>query len=256
MTDINLDEPVWVNIVIPSYNTNPLYIQECLGSMYHQIGNYGFEIIWINDGSTDYHTTHMIQYLQEFVKSRKYTTVIYKCMGKNYGIVECLNLGLSLCKYDLIFRMDADDIMMNNRIDKQVAYMNANPDCMICGTNILPFVQTTTQKFYQRPSLHKQLFTWEEFLSERPSWFMNHPTLCFRKSAIDEVGNYNSDKYKFSAMEDFEIELRFLKKYGVVHTLPECLLCYRVHDEQITILTRDMNKEPIKNAIIQDIIDL
>jgi GT2 family glycosyltransferase len=61
---------------------------------------------------------------------------------------------------------------------------------------------------------------------------MNHPTFCFRKSKILEVGNYNKnirDMY-----EDFELELRVLKKYGVIHNLPQVILYYRDSHNQIT----------------------
>ena len=251
-----MPDPLWVNILIPCYNTNPVFIKDCLASITAQVGNYGFEVIWIDDGSTEENTRETLILLKDFVKNRKHTTLIYKHMGKNSGIVDCLNAGIQLCKYDLLFRMDSDDVMIEERIDKQVKYMNENPDCMICGTNILPFVQPNSNEpyiYFQRPSSHKQMYTWTEFLREKPCWFMNHPTLCFRKSALDEVGNY-SEKYKFSAMEDFELELRFLKKYGAVHNLTDCLLYYRTHANQVTILTRDMDKDKIRNAIIRDVV--
>ncbi len=61
---------------------------------------------------------------------------------------------------------------------------------------------------------------------------MNHPTLCYRKSAIIEVGNYNETLNEIS--EDFELELRVLKKYNYIHNFQEVLLNYRMHDNQIT----------------------
>jgi hypothetical protein len=61
---------------------------------------------------------------------------------------------------------------------------------------------------------------------------MNHPTLCFRKSAVINVGNYGSESD--SAFEDFELELRLLKQYGVLYNIQEVLLYYRIHDGQVT----------------------
>lgn len=61
---------------------------------------------------------------------------------------------------------------------------------------------------------------------------MNHPTACFRKSAILEVGNYFPESSIIA--EDFELELRLLKRYGVVYNLPETLLYYRIHEDQVT----------------------
>jgi hypothetical protein len=74
--------------------------------------------------------------------------------------------------------------------------------------------------------------TWEQYKITKSQWFMNHPTLCFRKSAVLEVGNYGlgSD----SAFEDFELELRLLKKYNILYNLSESLVNYRIHHEQVT----------------------
>jgi sulfur relay (sulfurtransferase) DsrF/TusC family protein len=61
---------------------------------------------------------------------------------------------------------------------------------------------------------------------------MNHPTLCFKKEAVLAVGNYNKEKR--IAFEDLELELKILKKYGVVYNIRESLLLYRSHPEQLT----------------------
>jgi Zn-dependent peptidase ImmA (M78 family) len=61
---------------------------------------------------------------------------------------------------------------------------------------------------------------------------LNHPTACFKKSAIIEVGNYN-DMIR-SMMEDFDLWLRILKKYEKIYNVPEVLLNYRLHDKQVT----------------------
>jgi hypothetical protein len=61
---------------------------------------------------------------------------------------------------------------------------------------------------------------------------MNHPTICFRKSAILEVGSYHSESTTIA--EDFELELRLLKRFGKVYNLAEVLLYYRIHDQQVT----------------------
>ena len=69
---------------------------------------------------------------------------------------------------------------------------------------------------------------------------MNHPTLCFRKSAILEAGNYDKDlKLPF---EDLDLELRVLKIYGCIYNLPEMLLMYRMHEQQITQIHKNDTK--------------
>jgi hypothetical protein len=84
---------------------------------------------------------------------------------------------------------------------------------------------------------------------------MNHPTLCFRKYAVITVGNYNA-KLK-EPFEDLDLELRLLKKYGFICNIPEILLFYRIHPNQITIQNNNkslINKQ-LKATLIENIIN-
>jgi len=80
---------------------------------------------------------------------------------------------------------------------------------------------------------------------------MNHPTLCFKKSKILEVGNYNKNIREM--YEDFELELRLLKKYGIIHNIPDVILFYRDHPLQITKRAPPGHIQNI-NKLIQNII--
>ena len=83
---------------------------------------------------------------------------------------------------------------------------------------------------------------------------MNHPTLCFRKYAVITVGNYNANLKE--PFEDLDLELRLLKKYGFICNLPEILLFYRIHPNQITYQSSDnsfINKQ-LKMDMIENII--
>jgi hypothetical protein len=124
--------------------------------------------------------------------------------------------------------MDSDDIMYPDRIQKQLEFMSSNKNAICCGTNIQFF---NTDGVGQQTN-HPTKITWEEYKKQKLQWFMNHPTLCFRKSAVLSVGNYNIETN--SAFEDLELELSLLKKYGALYNLPEVLLKYRIHSEQVT----------------------
>jgi GT2 family glycosyltransferase len=101
---------------------------------------------------------------------------------------------------------------------------------MICGCQILGFKEDI--KHIISVSKHKTEFTWEEYKQEPSHWFLNHPCLCFRKSAMLEIGNYDLNISKM--IEDFDMGLRMLKHFGCVYNLPEPLLFYRIHDKQVT----------------------
>jgi GT2 family glycosyltransferase len=171
------------------------------------------------------------------------------------GISKCLNYGVNLCSNELIFRMDSDDVMVYNRIIKQLRFMIENPECVLCGTGIIPFVDTREErKFYDAENNHPEILTYKEYLSSKHFWILNHPTLCFKKYAVLEVGNYNPDfRLPF---EDLDLEVRILKKYGFLCNIKEELLLYRVHTEQITYHHRNNNDENdiLKSQLIERII--
>jgi GT2 family glycosyltransferase len=76
------------------------------------------------------------------------------------------------------------------------------------------------------------LLTYEDYKKSPIHWFINHPCVCYKKSAVLTVGNYNEQTH--SLYEDFELELKLLKKFGKVYNIQENLLYYRIHDKQVT----------------------
>jgi GT2 family glycosyltransferase len=218
-----------VSVLLPSYNTKGIYIQECLESIKNQIGHFNIELVWINDGSDKLHTTLLKKYLANFIKTTRFITLVYEENDENKGIGYSLNKGVYLASYELVIRMDSDDIMFPDRILKQMKYMEENPNTMICGSQVTFFrdninnIMNTTNL----PSIN-----WEQYKNTKSHWISNHPTLCYRKTAVLNSGNYDISKNLM--IEDIDLILRMIKKYGYLHNLPEALLYYRLHDKQVT----------------------
>jgi glycosyltransferase involved in cell wall biosynthesis len=187
------------------------------------------EIVWINDGSDDLHTQLLKKALEHFEKTTRFVTVVYSENEGNKGLGYSMARGVETCTNEIIFRMDSDDLMMPNRIQTQLDFMKKTPDCVLCGTQIQCF--NDQQQALQRTN-HPSIITLEVYKKQPSHWFLNHPTVCFKKSAILEVGNYNDEIH--SMMEDFELWLRILKKYKKIYNIPEVLLNYRIHDKQLT----------------------
>jgi len=229
-----LREPVeWVSVLISSFNTDFHYISECLASIRNQSGHFGMEIVWINDGSDEKHTALLERALDNFIRTSRWVKLVYRAFPDNCGTRVSLQLGVLLCSHELIFKMDSDDIMLPRRIQCQLDFMKANHECVICGTNMILF---SLDEFKQAldQTHHPAVLTWEEFCEKPREWFMNHPTLCYRKSAVLEVGNYNLSDQHPSFKEDFELEIRFLKHFGKIHNISENLLYYRIHSKQVS----------------------
>jgi glycosyltransferase involved in cell wall biosynthesis len=250
--EFDTEPSIWVSVLIPCHNTKREFIQECLKSLKEQIGNFGIELVWINDGSNEENTNIQVELLREleFLKNFK---LIYNRTIINKGISFCLHQGLLLCSNELVLRMDSDDIMINNRIQSQIDYMNKNLSCVLCGSNVISFEIINGIKSEINRSHFKNILTWNEYRSDPKDHFLNHPTLCFRKSAILKAGNYRKNfRVPF---EDLELELRVLKMFGSVHNISECLVLYRSHENQISIKLcgTNLNKQLITILIRETI---
>jgi glycosyltransferase involved in cell wall biosynthesis len=249
----------WVSLLISSYNTPDRYLKECFHTIFNQndLGiSFKIEIVLINDGSESFYTEIIESNLKIWETKSEFIKIKYIKMHTNKGLSYCLHHGVLECSYDLIFRMDADDYMDKNRIKKQLDFMNNEPTCVLLGTNIISFA-TNNNNVRRRveKTEHSTRLTWEEYKKTKKQWIMNHPTLCFRKYAILEVGNYN-ENFK-EPFEDLDLELRILKKYGFICNLPEVLLFYRIHPNQITQQSRDKPKiiEELISNMIENIIN-
>jgi amylovoran biosynthesis glycosyltransferase AmsE len=242
-----------ISILIASYNTKIEFIYECLDSISIQRGNFAIELVWINDGSDETYSAKLEEALKTFSINNNFLSIKYHRLSKNKGLSYALNYGITQCSNEIIFRMDADDIMHELRIITQLKFMLNTPDCVLCGTDIIPFSYVNgKKKQVDRISDHPQKLTWEEYKKKRIFWILNHPTLCFKKSSVLEVGNY--DKYLKLPFEDLDLELRILKKYGVVYNIKKNLLLYRIHPDQIT-LKKNSNKTLENNDLKKELIE-
>lgn len=224
----------WCSILISSYNTNIVYIKECLESIRAQIGHIGFEVVWVNDGSDASNSAALRAELDAFEKGSRFIKVVYHETEENRGIAAALHDGVGLCSNDIIIKMDSDDIMKYNRVLLQIDFMDKNSDCAICGANVQFFSVTDTgEKKFTTQTNHPSEVSWSAFKNSPSAWFFNHPTMCVRKSALIKVGNYNKSLSK-TPFEDFELELRILRRYGKIYNLPNVLLNYRIHENQVT----------------------
>lgn len=239
---------IWVSMLIPCYNTKENHIVSCINSIKEQIGDFGIELVWINDCSSEENSQIQIKLLDTILKPLNNFKLVYQKTKINRGISFCLHQGLHLCSHEIVFRMDSDDIMMKNRMQKQLHFIQSNPSCVLCGTNIIIFQEiNNTRKTIDR-TRHKNILTWEDYKKNPTDWFLNHPTLCFKKDAILGVGNYRKNfKVPF---EDLELELRVLKKHGIVYNIEEPLVLYRDHHGQITKTNSSLN-ERLKNMLIK-----
>jgi hypothetical protein len=151
--------------------------------------------------------------------------------------------------------MDSDDIMMPDRMERQIGFMKENPKAVLCGANMRLFsIDSTNTKRVVNSTSHPYTMSWETLYHSKTPWYMNNPTLCYKKSAILSVGGYRTDDPRILYLsEDYDLLTRVLKKYGSVYCMPDILLMYRLHPGQLTHRLNENSAEHIQ--LLQDCIE-
>ncbi|HKM19859.1 MAG TPA: glycosyltransferase [Candidatus Dojkabacteria bacterium] len=229
-----------VSIVIPVHNGEK-YIKEsidsCLAQTYSNI-----EIIVVDDKSTD----NTLEILKGYGEKIKVFPV-----EKQNGLGNVINIGIRASKGKYIARMDADDIMYPDRIEKQVEYLENNPSCVAVGGQIDVINEnsdiTGHREYAQNDKdLKKNRFLFQPFA---------HPAVTLRKSTLEEIGLYPEDMWK---VEDVKLFL-ILSTKGEFANLPDTVLKYRMTfqtESQSKMvehfkLTNDMRNWAIQNLDIK-----
>lgn len=225
-----------VSVLLPCYNAEA-YISAAVKSILEQTYT-KIEVLIIDDASTD----GTIKAIESIKDSR----IVLIQKPKNTGYTDSLNMGLSMAKGIYIARMDADDISEPSRLAKQVDYLEAHTDCILCGSWIKLIPQETLHTY---PISHNAIV--EELFSRNS---FAHPSVMLRKSAID-THNLRYDR-TFEPTEDYELWTRMMM-LGKVHNIPEVLLQYRTHDKQISnakATLQNQNRLRVRMQLLQKLI--
>jgi glycosyltransferase involved in cell wall biosynthesis len=204
-----------ISVVLPAFNAEA-YLNEALQSLAEQ--SFGsFEVILINDGSTD-RTGDIMEAFSK--KDTRFRPIHFPA---NRGLVCALNTGIDEAKGTYIARMDADDLSLPDRLEKQHRFMEKHTDIAICG---MAMEWMHNGKIIQLPEEHDQIIC----LGWRESPFA-HPTVMMRTTVLREHGlRYEASTFP---AEDFDLWVRILQ-VSKGHNLPDVGLLYRVHDAQIS----------------------
>jgi mannosyltransferase OCH1-like enzyme len=242
-----------VSILMSSLNSKQSYLNECITSIKRQTGNFDIQLVIVNDGSDEEHTKILHDSCHLFEMTSRFCTVKLIENETNMGLGYSLNIGVQQCDNEIILRMDTDDIMYDDRIIKQITYLKNNT-CALCGAQVSIFNNDNINNVAMQTK-HKSI-EWDDYKKhehmQSNHWMMNHPTYCFRRSKVLEVGNYNANIH--SMVEDFDLMLRMLKTHGKIHNMPDVLLHYRLHPGQVTNAAGDPKWKRVREEIIADMV--
>ena len=215
-----------ISVIMPVYNGEK-YLKEAIESILDQTFR-DFEFIIINDGSTD----KTAEIIKSFNDAR-----IQLINQKNAGIILSLNRGISESRGKYIARMDADDISLPERLEKEYRFLEQNPKYGIVGTTFL-IINKNNQVIGVNAVLLENEDLKKEIIIETT---FGHGTVMMRKSVLDTVGYYNP---KALHAEDFDLWTRFAEKSKMAN-LSEVLYLWRDNPQGIS---RTKNLTQSKNA--------
>lgn len=164
------------------YKEKPEYLEECLESLLKQTCPAQQWVI-VKDGPLD---EKLEKVLEKYLK--KYPGLITIVpIKENVGLGLALRKGIEFCKYDLVARMDTDDIAREDRFEKQLIEFMETPNLDICGSHIKEFEMNIDHIL----ALRKVPLTQEAIVAyqKRRSAF-NHMTVMYKKSSVLKAGNY------------------------------------------------------------------
>lgn len=189
-----------VSIILPTYNWNHNWLCKSLDSVLTQSYK-NFELIIINDCSTNDIEKTILKYKE------KDDRIVYIKNEKNLRLTKTLNKGIEISKWKYIARIDDDDIWCeDNKLQKQVDFMEQNPDYWLCWTQVILIDENDNElelikKNTTDKNIRKKILSWTQFA---------HWSVIIRKKTIDTVWKYDTN---WDFIEDYELWLRIWTKY-------------------------------------------
>lgn len=170
--------------------------------------------------------------------NKKLFTVIW--LKENEGLANALNVGLEHCRNELVARMDADDISLPTRCERELEMFAKYPKLAVCGCNIDEFYDDISDIRTSRnvPEYYEEILKF----SRRRQPF-NHPTVIYKRDIVIKCGGYQ----KLRRKEDFDLFSRILSMNYYVRNIAESLYLYRANENNYK---RRKSLENMKSAFL------
>jgi glycosyltransferase involved in cell wall biosynthesis len=208
-----------ISIIITAYNYEK-FVGQCIESCLGQTGFDAFEVILIDDGSTD--STLSI--------AQRYAPRLQVVSTRNGGVEKAGNLGIKLARGAFCVRVDADDFLFPDYLSTLAPYLK-NSDWAFCYPDYS--CVDTNGAIIRHVSLPE--FDAEE-IRERGD-FLAGGTL-YRKSLLEKLGGY-SEETANCGLENYELILAILQHGGTGQHIPADLFAYRTHDKNMSLTRRE-----------------
>ena len=223
-----------ISVVMAVHNEQEDFLCSSFKSIFSQTYK-DFELIIVDDASD----ASCKSIINELCKDKSNVKIIHN--ENNIGLTKSLNIGLDAANGEFIARMDADDISLPERFEKQIAFLDKNQDIDIVGTGVVSFGSET--KFM---SPHNGYNNNEAQCNLFFSSTLCHPSVMIRKKFLNEFNLRYDENVKKG--QDYDMWER-CSVYGKLAVIKEVLLYYRSHPKQITstnLADQNMSAEKIR----------
>lgn len=220
-----------VSVIMSNFNTPEEYLRPAIESILNQTYR-NFELIIIDDCSTDNSLSVIESYTDERIKIIRNEI--------NLGITKSLNRGLNAANGEFVARMDADDISLETRFEKQIAFLKSHPDHIVCGTGVEligDWVTKHSSKFICRTIPEREAFRIHLLFGNYPN--IVHPTAMFNRNLLLKHNITYNENYPLA--QDYRMWVS-CSEFGECANIPETLLNYRIHGQAVSSDKKELQK--------------
>ncbi len=222
--------PELASILVPVFNAEQ-YLPDLIASVRAQDYPH-WELIFVDDRSTD----DSFRYLQEVAQSDRRVRLWRN--DENLGPSATLNRAATHARGELLFRLDADDLMLTGRLSRQVAYLHAHPRVGLLGSAYRDMNAAGKRGRAVGSTISSSDGVKAKFLFANA---MGHSTVVYRRRVFERIGGYDES---LRASLDYDLLAR-MSVATECHLLREVLVLYRTHNENITSRQRQLQ---VRNA--------
>jgi glycosyltransferase involved in cell wall biosynthesis len=225
-----------VSVVMPVFQAER-FLAEAVRSILLQ--TYAdFELLVFDDGSGDRSRAILREFAAADARIRLFEET-------HAGYVTWLNRGLELAHGEFVARMDADDVSLPERFERQVRFLDAHPDVVALGTHAL-FIDSDGDPIAptEKPLDHDEIDR-QHIAPGCQGAMITHPSAMLRRAAALAAGGYRPEAV---LVDDLDLFLRMAER-GHLANLADVLLHYRIHPDSLGVSRRAQQIEAIRRVV-------
>ena len=207
-----------LSVVMSVYNT-ATYLSQTIESVLAQTLT-DFEFVIVDDGSTDNGPDILRHYAEQDARIR----IISQA---NQGTSLALNVGIEATQTDIIARMDSDDLMLPNRLERQLAYFRQHPEASVVSC-LAHYINDKNKIIGKNYSDLLTIEDCQRYIRENRIIFCLHPGAMLNKQALEDVGGYRP---MLRYAQDIDLWNRLADREHYTIVMPEILMQYRIHPD-------------------------